>query len=291
MKILDSLQHTFHAIFELYKTSGRRYYGFSMGFAIASVLVSIIMSLIVITVYTAITSQGVIFDFNKQVFYFNYLYNYGSDIMVFNFSLYGIFLYRNSTSGERPSFSAFFSAIDARTWGIYLLLVIASLVCSLGIEYFLNPPSTGAYGGRGADYSYSSPFATYIRAVINLLKQFIPFILAFFLIRNSLRELADFRNKSSLRAIFFTLLILGFALNLFSSQAVNIVQTLFTSLLVIPFEEFWIPMVLSLVVYIFLIAVFYPGIAGALVFPFTVKAYENEQPIPRQDNDLTDQSL
>lgn len=261
-----------------------------MGFAIASVLVSIIMSLIVITVYTAITSQGVIFDFNKQVFYFDYLYNYGSDIMVFNFSLYGIFLYRNSTSGERPSFSAFFSAIDARTWGIYLLLVLASLVCSLGIDYFLNMRSSGPYRDLRPDYFYT-PFMIYLRGVLNLLKQFIPFILAFFLIRNSLRELADFRSKSSLRAIFFTLLILGFALNLFSSQAVGIVQTLFTSLLAIPFEELWIPMVLSLVVYIFLIAVFYPGIAGALVFPFTVKAYENEQPIPRQDNDLTDQSL
>jgi|GEM_PF-4751415 len=293
MHLLLNLKHTFNSIFDFYLTSGKKYYAFSWKYALTSILVSFIISMLAVEVYEELISTGTHYtiSFERYRLYFHYLFTYGYDIMVFHIALYGIFMYRNTGSSDKPSFKLFFAAIPRKTFGLYGAILVLSLVLSVGLQYAAN--MSRYIWSDGVEGLNSTPNAAmiYTFLIVGFIKLFLPFILAFFLLKSALGEHFVYRKRRSLRTIFLILLILGFAVTLFSNKVVGVGEAIFSALFISWINEGYISLVLTFAVYGCMIAIFYPAIAGAMMFPFTYKEEEHNDLSTHKDDSLIDQPL
>lgn len=277
MNLLSSLQFTLNRIFDLYRNEGKQYYNFSMLFTIFSLLFcTLFVGIVLLIRYFAIAVlDGHSFQIERLFSHTNFLVDltiYTQFMVTLTIALFGIFLYaRREKQGSKVQFSDFFTSIPAETWGLYFLFTAGGILFSTYANALMAPETF-----RGDSLSYmleaygpgGSPFENWLISLGQLVLAFLPVGLAYVLVRRYLVKQGVVLQKPNGRTAFFSLLILGFSINVLSGQVVSFVGNYLLKLVMIPFQEPLIPSILSIVVYVFLIAVFYPALAGASIFPF-----------------------
>lgn len=296
MNLLSNLQFTIHRIFELYKTQGKRWYGFSMLFTIFSLLFCTLVTGALLFVYYAVermtdgtgVSVSRIFE---GMFLSNDLTIYSQFAITLTFGLYALFIYlqEQSPATDKITFGRFFESIGGNTLWLYLLFTVGGIVVSKLTGGLLNP---SLHFDRDSLRQFTglveggfSPFMEWLFSLLQFLLNQLPIVLTFFLIRMHLSKRGLVLVNKEVRTAFFALLIVYFAINNFSIDVVYFVNSYIMKLIMIPFTEALIPTVLLIAIYVFLIALFAAGIAGSLIYPFL---YHNET-IPSGNEDLIDE--
>ncbi|HLP53745.1 MAG TPA: hypothetical protein VK151_01900 [Fluviicola sp.] len=277
MKLLTQLQFSISGIFELYITQGRRFYSFSLLFAILSGLWSTIIGGIIVYIYftisytmgeTRLSANQMIFESGEGLETFRYATAF---IMILNMSLYALALnqFKRSTS-TRISFETFFRAIPSSSWLTYILFAVGGILFTNLATDFLssNDYSNGGsieiitrtYGGTSAkDIFYS---------LLALLLQFSPVVLGFLLIHLTFNRNGTDLDRKDVGRTLLTIVITSFILYVCATELVGIVNLYLVRLISLPFQEPLIPTILAIVIYLFLIGIFYLGLAGAFLLPF-----------------------
>src|SRR3989338_1551522 len=190
MKLLTQLQFSINGIFDLYITQGRRFYGFSILFAILSSLWSAILGLVVVYIYFIIANMLDLnsMNFNKRFFDGDsiiYATGAAEFIMIINMSLYAIALNRFKREvTQRISFGTFFKCIDSSTWGLYFICTTAGVIIMNLLTDFATPSPNYAGGSMQQLRSlYEGPSATdlFFSFCVFIL-QFTPIVLGFFIL-------------------------------------------------------------------------------------------------------------
>ena len=277
MRLLSQLQFSINGIFDLYIKQGRRFYGFSTIFAILSSIWSGIIGLIVLYIYftiaytmgeTRANATKILFNSGNGAEAIRYATFF---IMILNISLYSLALnkFKRSTS-TRISFGTFFSCIPSSTWLTYFLFAVGGILfMNLSNDYIT--PSYQFNGGSIEDVRHvfsGSSAEDLIFSLFALILQFTPVILGFLLIQLTFRKIGNGLKKKDIWLTLLTTIIVAFILYVCTTELIEFVNNYLIRMISIPFQEMLIPAILTLVVYIFLIGVFYLGLAGAFLLPF-----------------------
>jgi hypothetical protein len=273
--LLSNIQFTLNSIFGLYKTQGKRWYGFSMMFAIFSTLSSVVIVSAFLYVYYQIDlmldgapekSFGYLI---KSGQFLTELQIYSQLIMILHISVYSIFLHNQRSSQEPITFGGFFRGIDGRTWGWYLVFALGGILVSKLYSVATVPQFPYTSNPLYALISeYQSPLMSWFLSVLQLVTELLPVLLAFLLIRMNLSAKNIRLTSKEAWTSFISLLIISLAITNFSYDILGIIQKYILVLLLIPFVDNWIPYLLVYVICLLLLAIFYLGLAGAMLFPF-----------------------
>ncbi|MDH4472706.1 MAG: hypothetical protein QE487_08845 [Fluviicola sp.] len=284
MRLLSQLQFSINGIFELYITQGRRFYGFSILFAIFSSIWSVILGLIVVYVYFIIASLLDLnpTNFNKRFFdngdSWYYATNAAAFIMIINMSLYAIALNRfKRVLKERLSFGGFFRSINSSTWGLYFICSSAGVIIMNLLTDFATPSPNYAGGSMQQllnSYEGSSATNLFFSFFVFLL-QFTPVVLGFLILYRSLKKTGIELQQKEVGRTLVTVIILSFVIYIGATSISTFVNNYIVRLISMPFQEPLIPSILTLVIYVFLIGVFYLGFASSFLLPFLF--HENDE--------------
>ncbi|ASS49447.1 MAG: hypothetical protein A3D31_02995 [Candidatus Fluviicola riflensis] len=276
MKLLTQLQFSINGIFDLYITQGRRFYGFSILFAILSSLWSAILGLVVVYIYFIIANMLDLnsMNFNKRFFDGDsiiYATGAAEFIMIINMSLYAIALNRFKREvTQRISFGTFFKCIDSSTWGLYFICTTAGVIIMNLLTDFATPSPNYAGGSMQQLRSlYEGPSATdlFFSFCVFIL-QFTPIVLGFFILYRSLKKTGIELHQKEIARTLLTVVILSFVIYIGATSISTFVNNYIVRLISMPFQEPLIPGILTLVIYVFLIGLFYLGLAGSYLLPF-----------------------
>lgn len=277
MKLLTQLQFSINGIFDLYINQGRRFYGFSTLFAILSCLWSGIISLIVLFIYFTIAytmgetradATKILFNSGNGAEAIRYATFF---IMILNICLYSIALnkFKHSTS-TRVSFGAFFRCIPSSTWLTYFLFAVGGILfMNLSNDYIT--PSYQFNGGSIEDVRHmfrGSSAEDLFFSLFALILQFAPVVLGFLLIQLTFKKNGNGLKKKDIWHTLLTTIIIAFILYVSTTKLIEFVNDYLIRMISIPFQEQLIPGILTLVIYIFLIGVFYLALAGSFLLPF-----------------------
>lgn len=289
MQLLSNIQVSFYNIFELYKTQGKRWLGFSTLFAVLSTIFTALLICSVIFIFQLVwlAIEGVNISFVNIVSNPQFIMDYKSYVpfmSVMNLGIYGIFLHRkvwNPT--EKITFSSFFKSISGTNWWLYFVFSTTGILVSL-LLYLLLDPSHGRLDlYTYADYT--SSFTGWICSTGSMVVDHLPILLVFLLLRNYFSSQGVTLSKSAAKIVFFALLILNFAVTNFSVAVLTFVSGRIFSLIRIPFQEELIPTILGISAYIIVGAAFLPGLAAALMYPFL---HNSEQETILRDEQVID---
>jgi hypothetical protein len=287
MKLLTQLQFSINGIFDLYITQGNRFYGFSILFAIFSSLWSALLGLIVVYIYFIIASLLDLnsMDFNKRFFDGDsliYATSASTFIMIINMSLYAIALNRFKREiTQRISFSSFFKCIDSSSWGLYFICTTAGVIIMHLLTDFAAASTNYSSGSMQQLLSmYEGPSATdlFLSLCVFIL-QFTPIVLGFFILYRSLKQTGIELQQKEIARTLLTVLILSFVIYIGASTISTFVNNYVVRLISMPFQEPLIPGILTVVIYIFLIGIFYLGLASSFLLPFLF--HENKESAER----------
>lgn len=272
MRLLTQLQFSINGIFDLYITQGRRFYGFSTLFAILSSIWSVIIGVIVLYIYftlaytmgeTRFSATQILFDSGIGSDALNYATVF---IMILNMSLYALALNKLKRSTEtRISFGTFFRCIPSSTWLTYFLFAVGGILfMNLSNDYItpshqFNEVRHGFSGSSAEDILFS---------LFALILQFAPVVLGFLLIQLTLKKNGNGLKKKDIWHTLLTTVIVAFILHVCTTELIEFVNDYLIRMISIPFQEQLIPGILTLVIYIFLIGIFYLGLAGSFLLPF-----------------------
>lgn len=277
MRLLSQLQFSINGIFELYITQGRRFYGFSILFAIFSSIWSAILGLIVVYVYFIIANLLDLNPMNVNRRFFDngdsliYGTNAAAFIMFINMSLYAIALNRfKRMLNERLSFGGFFRSINSSTWGLYFICTSVGIIVMNLLTDFATPAPNYVGGSmQQLTAMYNGPSATDLFfSFLVFLLQFTPVVLGFFILYRSLKKTGIELQKKEVGRTLVTVIILSFIIYIGATSISTFVNNYIVRLISMPFQEPLIPGILTLVIYVFLIGVFYLGLAGSFLLPF-----------------------
>ncbi|MES2555631.1 MAG: hypothetical protein V4604_05740 [Bacteroidota bacterium] len=277
MKLLSQIQFSINGIFDLYITQGRRFYGFSILFAILSSIWSIIIGGIVLYIYftiaytmgeTRFDASQILFDSGNGAESLRYTSVF---IMILNLSLYALALnqFKRSTS-TRISFGTFFRCIPSSTWLTYFMFAVGGVLFICLLCDSLTPSSqiNGSSLERMTRLFSGSSLDEVFISLVALLLQFSPVVLGFFLIHLTFKRNGTGLKKKEILHTLLTTVILAFVLFICASKLVEFVNDYIIRLISIPFQEMLIPSILSIMIYISLFGVFYLGLAGSYLLPF-----------------------
>lgn len=291
MRLLTQLQFSINGIFDLYITQGRRFYGFSTLFAILSSIWSGIISLIVLFIYFTITytmgesradATKILFNSGNGAEAIRYATFF---IMILNISLYALALNKFKRSTEtRISFGTFFRCIPSSTWLTYFLFAGGGILfMNLSNDYItpshqFNEVRHGFSGSSAEDILFS---------LFALILQFAPVVLGFLLIQLTLKKNGNGLKKKDIWHTLLTTVIVAFILHVCTTELIEFVNDYLIRMISIPFQEQLIPGILTLVIYIFLIGIFYLGLAGSFLLPFL---YHEDSDLEKRDIILNENS-
>lgn len=277
MRLLTQLQFSINGIFDLYITQGRRFYGFSTLFAILSSIWSVIIGVIVLYIYftlaytmgeTRFSATQILFDSGIGSDALNYATVF---IMILNMSLYALALNKLKRSTEtRISFGTFFRCIPSSTWLTYFLFAAGGILFMSILGDSMTPSEQirgGSMNNMSRVFSGSSSVDTLISLAAMIL-QFTPVVLGFLLIQLTFKKIGNGLKKKDIWHTLLTTIIIAFILFVCTTKLIELVNEYIFRLIAIPFQEMLIPIILSLVIYIFLFGIFYLALAGSFLLPF-----------------------
>jgi hypothetical protein len=300
MRLLSQLQFSINGIFELYITQGRRFYGFSILFAIFSSIWSALLGALVVYIYFSIAYLFQInqvnpttrlFEHGDSWFYINSAITF---IIIINIGLYAIALNRfKRTPNEPISFGTFFSNIKASTWGLYFICSTAGIIAMNLLSDFATPSPNYAGGSmEQLELSFAGPsLSDLFFSFCIFLLQFTPIVLGFIVLYDSLKKDGiKLQRKEIIRTLFVTI-ILSLVIYIGSSLISVFINKYIVRLISIPFQEPLIPGILTLVIYVFLIGIFYLGLAGSFLLPFLYPENDKLQKknVPLNENSTADE--
>lgn len=284
MRLLSQLQFSISGIFDLYITQGRRFYGFSILFAIFSSIWSALLGLIVVYIYFIIANLLDLNSMNVNKRFFDngdsliYATNAAAFIMIINMSLYAIALNQFKRKlTERLSFGGFFRSIDSSSWGLYFICSSAGVIIMNLLTDFAAPSPNYAGGSmQQLTAMYEGPSATdlFFSFCVFLL-QFTPVVLGFLILYRSLKKTGIELQQKEIGRTLLTVVILSFVIYIGANSISTFVNNYIVRLISMPFQEPLIPGILTLVIYVFLIGVFYLGFASSFLLPFLF--HENDE--------------
>lgn len=279
MNLLSNLQFSLYNIFELYKTQGKRWYGFSMLFAIFSSLASVLIATLFL--FACYETESLL-DNGNQMKSIAARFEYGEFLadltiytqlmMVLNISMYSIYLYHRKEDSGKITFGDFFNRIGSSTWKLYVLLALGGMLVSRLFVLLFTP-----YGGDAFSVLFPgmhSPLMNWVLSLIQLAVNTFPALLAFILVRKHLAGKERRYTARMARTVFAAFLILYFAVSNFSYDILNFITQYIFRLVLIPFLDDWLPIMFVAVLCLFILGIFYLGIAGATIFPFLYKPEE-----------------
>lgn len=285
MNLLKHLQFTLNSIFDLYINHGKKYYGFSLLFAIVGTISCFIVSLLLVFLIGSITdapARESLFGLSMMEHATEHYQEVFSLMIGLTMGIYALCIRHSSEDpGEKITLGSSFRRIGADTW---LFFALAAIGGGLFI-YFVDDQLRNARGsGSPLEnlISYSGIWDYWFLDIFSYVKVLLPFVLSFFIIRGQLKKSGIYTSKTNRRATFWSALILGFVINTLSVTFIAMVSRLFMTPLARFFEfSMVLPIVLTFCLYIFILSRFLPGLGGALVYPML---YEPERSISESSN-------
>jgi ABC-type xylose transport system permease subunit len=166
---------------------------------------------------------------------------------------------------------------------LYVLFTLGGMLVSKLFVLLITPTSSYADPFSGLFPGMHSPLMGWALSLIQLAVNTFPALLAFILVRKHLSGTEKRYTARMARTIFAAFLILYFAVSNFSYDILNFITEYILKLLLIPFIDYWLPVMLVAVICIFILGVFYLGLAGATIFPFLSKPEEQAETTPLTD--------
>ncbi|GEM_PF-6091776 len=281
MNLLSNLQYTLHRIFEIYKAKGKSLISFTSVFVILTSLMSLIFALIVISIHSSFVSPSYPAtngdsDFFTGIDFFIHLQSILLFLCVMNSGLYSISLRLFDSPKEKITFSNAFDGIKSEIWLAFSGYVIVGVIITFILNdlFVLNNP-TSPYGLYSSTLPIN-PWWQWIIGIVQFIQFFLPFILLFFFTQFYLGKNEIKLERKKTMASFLTVMLLSFTILLLGEKVYSVIQKFFIYPLSISFEDSIVLALISNVLYIFVIAQFYLGLSGAMVFPFLFQQQSNK---------------
>lgn len=291
MNLLKHVQFTLNKIFDLYIQHRRKHYGFAMTFTILSAIGSAIISFLIVQAHDLVYNPagdtdriaGIKFGYNAEV-NLQDIYTY---VLGMSVGLYVLCL--RPWTAERPEKPGF-SFVSSKALIAFLLAVIGGSVFILLLNAFLYAPDTSSHSGSELDrmmnlFSYGrSWWMTWLIDIMRYVKFLLPFAVSFFLLRAQLREKGIYTKKANVSSSFWATMVLGFFIQTLSVAVMALIASLIVTPVTIGLSGIGTNLVVLVFVYflyVFVLAQFFPGLAGSILFP---QLYETERELPESRN-------
>lgn len=281
---ISNLRNTINQVFNIYESSGKKYFRLSVDFLLVSTIFSVILSLIVCYAVSNVikpVEYGIggeaysFFDYN--VVWFK-MYEIGVSISILNMGLYGIFLNQHNSYefNEKYRLRNIRQELSKTVWNQYFTLLVILLIIHIVLFEDLFDVNDGNGGIFEVLNTYefqtkSSRFYAWINSIIYLAKLFIPFVFSMILVMYSYHKKLSFNLLKKYKSAIFTGLILSFFIEIFSENIFYYMKHYVVEVISIPFENYLfsagIVIVISLVVGAFFLLAF----ATAISFPFKLE--------------------
>lgn len=297
MQLLQHLQFSVNAVFEFYKTFGKRLYGFSALFAIVSSLFTIIFGSVIVLIYSGIVNTFNLYPSSEISSNYSEFYLFNITIVTtflttINLSFYAIFLNRFTTTNRFSlSFGSFMGTIKPGDWLNYFGFSIGGALVYLAAQQILAFSSGMSNSAGPLSHLVGAPnISRLITGFFQVLLDYLPGILGvlvvyFHLKRTSVRIL----TARQLISVTLTVFIIGTVLFITTSKFIAFVQYFVGGIISIPFVEPLIPSLILILIYLFLLSAFYPALASCFLTPFLYFKEEQTTEKPLTDSNLLDE--
>jgi hypothetical protein len=281
MQLLSNIQFSIYNIFELYKTQGKRWLGFSTLFTILSTISTALLICTVLLIFQLVwmAAEGANISFSTIIDNPQFIMDFKSYVpfmSVMNLGIYGIFLhYKIGNPTEKITFSSFFKSISGTNWWLYFVFSSVGILVSRLLYLLLNPSPQEGLDQLITYVDYTSNFEDWLCSIGRMVVDQLPILLVFLLLRNHFSSQGVTLSKSAAKIVFLALLILYFAVSNFSVAVLTFISGYIFSLIRLPFQEELIPTILSVSAYVIIASAFLPGLAAALTYPF-LHSFERE---------------
>ena len=281
MNLLSNLQYTLHRIFEIYKAKGKSLISFTSVFVILTSIMSLIFALIVISIHSSFVSPSYPStngdsDFFNGIDFFIHLQSILLFLCIMNSGLYSICLRLFDSPKEKITFSNAFDGIKSEIWLAFFGYVTVGVIITFILNdlFVLNNPTS--HYGLYASTLPINPWWQWIISIVQFIQFFLPFILLFFFTQFYLGKNEIKLERKSTMVRFLSVMLLSFTILLLGEKVYSVIQKFFIYPLSISFEDSLVLALISNVLYIFVIAQFYLGLSGAMVFPFLFQQQSNK---------------
>jgi hypothetical protein len=284
--MLENFSRSLQSIFDLYKEKRNSYFAFSFSFGMLTLFASLVLSLLVCYAAKAIFewegNNEVIFEDALVMKNFPKLTSY---FYVLSFGMYAIYLRKilhikaqdstlsemyNSVN-EKPTLNGLFASITPRmqTVIISVILVIGIIYTLLFKEFYYAKYQDWGIMNESSleDSPVKENFFIWVNAVIELFKQYLPYLGALYIFLSDYDSSFSTTNFSKHKQSIITFLLLSFCIASISANVKSYLDIYIISFINIPFKIPFVRGVFSTFISVFLGAFFYLGFAASILYP------------------------
>jgi hypothetical protein len=283
--MLENFSRSLQSIFDLYKEKRNSYFGFSFSFGMLSLFASLVLSLLVCYAAKAI------FDWDgsdKPIFEDTLIMTTFPKIMSYfyavSFGMYAIYLRKilhtkaqdstlsemYNSINEKPTLNGLFESITPRMQTLIIsVIVVIGLIYTLLFKefYYAKYQDWGIMNESSLEDSpVKENFFVWLNAVIELFKQYLPYLGALYIFLSDYDSSFSTTSFSKYKQSIITFLLLSFCIVSISANVKSYLDVYIISFINIPFEIPFVRGVFSTFISVFFGAFCYLGFAASILY-------------------------
>ena len=287
--MLENFSRSLQSIFYLYKEKRNSYFEFSFTFALFSLFCSIFFTTIVCLVAKEIyvwegSDKEIL---SEDVVAMSKCLKLMSYYFVLSFGIYAIYLRKllnidsqnTNLENQKPTLKGLFKSLTpSNKSNILKVISVISIVYLLFFKslFGYQEGNLGIFNYIGLDNSIIRNLLFWLNSIVELLKQYLPYLASFYIFLSDYNPSFSFKDISKYKNAIFIFVLISFCIVAISGHLKSYIDVYVINLITIPVHTDFVKIIIQSFCYVFVSSFFYLGFAASMIYS-VVNQYNTQE--------------